>query len=328
MRAYPSRLVAVALAVGALLAVQGLACAQSSAPLTATASTDKQRITVGELLTLKLQVTCPMGTTVSLVEPAQRLAPFEIRDSSTSTEPSGDQTAVTLTYKLAVFEVGERELSGLELSCRVPNSPSPQTVKVPSVKVDVASVLTPDSKEIKDIRDPVPIKMDTEQWFLLVLKILLALAALVALIWYLRKRLKRRQRVAAATQEALTAPARALRELAALEEARLLEAGAVVEFYTRLSTIVREYLEARYDVPAMEQTTWMILRDLQRRHVPSEVCGRFRALLQVADLAKFAHHHRLAGEAEADLDEARSLVQDTSPAAEPARQEVSAPAEV
>lgn len=294
------------LAILSLLAGGRLCLADDSLPLTLTAGVDKPQVTVGDVITYTVQVTCPPGTTVAAPDAAKSLAPFEVRSEKTTQETREDKLVVTLRQEVVAFEVGQRPL-GLALQCTLPGQTARHTLHAPPVKVTVQSVLPPGAQDIKDIREPVPVKMGTGEWLAAGLVALVGLLLLAAVVWLLvRRHLRRRRRAAGPV---LVGPhERALAELDALRASNLLRRGELKQYYTRLSEVLREYLEARFEVPAMEQTTWMIRLHLERLPEAREWVQDFSDLLRRSDLVKFARQPVMAAEADEDLERARRVV--------------------
>src|SRR5665647_1644962 len=105
----------------------------------------------------------------------------------------------------------------------------------------------------------------------------------------------------------------ALSELDKLKEEQLWQHDKVKDYYTRLTDIIRVYLEERYDVPAMEQTTQEILSDFKGEN--SQIKGKLftglQKTLDTADLVKFAKYTPLADENHFVMVHAYSLVEET-----------------
>ena len=76
--------------------------------------------------------------------------------------------------------------------------------------------------------------------------------------------------------------------LGKLKEEKLWQQGQVKEYQSRLTYIIREYLENRYEVPALESTTEEIQRSLKQVDFDSSWKDKLSNILQVADLVKFA----------------------------------------
>src|SRR5690606_8174161 len=91
-----------------------------------------------------------------------------------------------------------------------------------------------------------------------------------------------------------TAPPRpphelALEQLALLSAQKLWQNGKTKAYYSELTNILREYIEARFGVTAMEQTTEEIIMAMKRLpDFDTEKINAIRRVLFLADLVKFA----------------------------------------
>jgi len=101
---------------------------------------------------------------------------------------------------------------------------------------------------------------------------------------------------------------RLLRELAA---AKLWEQGRVKEYYSALSDIIRNYLEERYGVAAMEQTTDELLALAKNNREVKKVRQELKKILRTADLAKFAKANPLPEEHMQCMDAAHEIIKRT-----------------
>lgn len=157
-----------------------------------------------------------------------------------------------------------------------------KTVKWPAVDVEVTG---PEDADTRDIRGLPPIETLPEKppwWrpfaYAAVGVLGLALGVLGASFWLRR------------TRPALVVPPDrwALRELELLEGSEP-PAGAGPDWYhTRLSAVVRRYLEERFAFRASRQTTQEFLQDVQQRpELPEAQQQLLRDLLARCDLAKF-----------------------------------------
>ena len=133
-------------------------------------------------------------------------------------------------------------------------------------------------EDIRDIKGLVAVPHDW--WWLWLVLIVVALAALAFWLW------KRRQSTTSAETVAPLSPYEiAMRALQQLRE----QNPDVEEFYTRLSDIVRHYLEGQLGLRAPERTTEEFLYEMSCDHALSaehkELLGAF---LEESDLVKFA----------------------------------------
>ena len=125
-----------------------------------------------------------------------------------------------------------------------------------------------------------------------------AALALVALaVWLLRRRKK--GVVEEAPVPELPADFVALQALVEIERMGLLENGEFKRYYTMVVDVVRRYLERRYGILAMDETTFEILSDLESRGVQVEGLA---PVLEEADLVKFAKYVP-------DVDDGRRLME-------------------
>ena len=147
----------------------------------------------------------------------------------------------------------------------------------------------------------------------------LLLAAALAGLWYwdLRRSLRRRQSPAAAGPEADARPAEVIAEseLARLESSGLWEQDRRKEFYGELTDILRRYLERRLSFPATRETTAEINRRLRRQDLEHGLLAMFKDLFDRADLVKFSKIPAQDRWKASDMDAARRLVRETTPAA-------------
>ncbi len=124
------------------------------------------------------------------------------------------------------------------------------------------------------------------------------MAAMIALIvWLLAKYLPRNpiRRLMKPAPPAEPSHLTALRELGRLKEEQLWQKGEIKEYYSRLSEILRRYIDGRFGISSPELTTDETVRMLQRAAVlrQSEMAV-IKEILSVSDMVKFAKYLPLA----------------------------------
>ncbi len=125
--------------------------------------------------------------------------------------------------------------------------------------------------------------------------VLAGLLIIGALLWLLIRRF-RKQKVLPSLPLVVSPPHEvALSKLKKLKELQLWQQGQVKEFHSQLTYIIREYLEKRYGIQALEQTTDQILKQMQSFHLDNNLTPKMTRLLQTADLVKFAKAEPPAG---------------------------------
>ena len=80
----------------------------------------------------------------------------------------------------------------------------------------------------------------------------------------------------------------ALKKLSKLKAEKIWREGKVKEFQSQLTYILREYLENRYKIQALEQTTGEIVHSLQKIKLDNKDIDTIKNILQIADMVKFA----------------------------------------
>ena len=166
-----------------------------------------------------------------------------------------------------------------------------------------------------DAKDTRPLK---EQWNLPPNYLLWALAGLgvlalaAGIVWWVRRRRARRT-ATTAPEVRLPPDIVALTELERIAGMGYVDRGEFKLYYTLVVDVVRRYLEARFGVEAMDRTSSELIREIQRHGAP---VGDLGALLEEADLVKFAKLVPDRPAAAAAIERARAIVVDTTPRVE------------
>jgi hypothetical protein len=116
-------------------------------------------------------------------------------------------------------------------------------------------------------------------------------AVVVWLILRLIKKFKKTKKEI--IEPAITEPAHviAFRELEKLRDEKLWQDGEIKKYYTRLTEIIRQYLENRFKVYSLELTTSETLEALVRSGFrKNESYNKLKSVLTAADLVKFAKY--------------------------------------
>ena len=157
--------------------------------------------------------------------------------------------------------------------------------KTEGLLLNVQTIILAEDAELKDIKQPIeePIGWsDIWAW-------LLGILILSLIIFILRKYVfnKNKPSIIIKPKVIIAADISALKELTALEKAKIWQEGNVKEYHSQLSEIIRRYTENRFDFIALELGTDEIISELKSK-VNNEQLTSINILLQRADLAKFA----------------------------------------
>jgi hypothetical protein len=138
-----------------------------------------------------------------------------------------------------------------------------------------------------------------------------AILAIAALIFWLVKRKKNKPVLPEKPKIIIPPHITALKSLEALKEQRLWQEGKVKQYHSAISDILRQYIEDRFNVNALEQTTDEILVSFRSVVIDIESRSKLKQVLTLADLVKFAKEVPLPHENEMSLGNAFDFVSNT-----------------
>ncbi len=170
------------------------------------------------------------------------------------------------------------------------------------------------TKGITDIKLPYEIKVTFTEILPYIIAGLLLLTIILLYIRYLRKKKQMTDIAEKPAPPLIPAHLLALEQLDELVREKLWQQGKIKLYYSRLTDIIRQYIELRFTVPAMEETTEDIIRDFVREGLIKEgIRKELKALLELADLVKFAKWYPVAEEHEASQQSAYDFILRTKP---------------
>ncbi len=193
------------------------------------------------------------------------------------------------------------------------------SLKIVPVEVDTTAQVM----DIKGVVAPPFVLWDyIPDWLWYVLLALLLLAGAGVGYYYWQKRRKPVEEVAPEKQ--IPPYDRAMEALQALRDSKLWQQGQEKNYYTRLVDILREYIDTRFDISAMEMTSAQIIDALKRRGDMREVNKYLSEILSMADFVKFAKMRPMPDDNERVMRQAFDFVELTKPQPEVAPEETTA----
>lgn len=178
-------------------------------------------------------------------------------------------------------------------------------LEVNTVKVDT-------TQAIKDIKDPYELPMTFMEYVEKYWMYGAGVLALALAIFLFLKFRKPKDESEFSVPEVVRPPHEiALQKLDHLKQEALWQAGDFKTYHIRLSDIIREYLEKRFEVSALESTTDDIQLILKRLDIDRQTKKEIIEALQISDLAKFAKAQPIADENEFCFNTAYKLVTTT-----------------
>lgn len=185
------------------------------------------------------------------------------------------------------------------------------TLKVLPVKVDSL----PNIHDLKPVAEPPFFFSDylpefiVKYWWLIILVLVLIAAGIYAYFKWFKKGelpLRKKEKVIPPYDEAIM-------KLTQLKSEHLWEAGQEKEYFTRLTDILRNYIDRRFEINAMEMTSSQIIDVLRKNEETMPVNEQLSKILEMADFVKFAKMRPLPEDNEVAYQRALNFVNETKP---------------
>ncbi len=279
------------------------------------AKLDSLIMPIGQQQTLHIEASQPKALRLQFPEFKDTIITnIEIVESiPADTLVNGDRITISKDYIITSFDSGFYYFEPFEILVDSQFgggsiATSPLVLRVITFQIDTA-------QSIFDIKEPLEVPYEFREIVPWVVGGILLVLLILGII-YLTRRLLQKEPILPAPKPKPVEPAHviALRELQLLKEEKLWQTDRIKPFYTRLTDVLRVYIEGRYGVPAMEETSHDIIREM-KAHL-SERDGAMRNLVQIlqtADLVKFAKSKPLPNENDLCMMNAILFVEQTRP---------------
>lgn len=267
--------------------------ADGPAEVMVSAWVDKPSATIGEVIHFTISVEFVAGYSIAFPDMGYDIDGLGVKKEEISVPKklSMSRYRIEANYMLETFVAGPYIISPKKITA-VNESGVSVALETPQIFVEIRSFLGDKDEDIRDIK---PLFYGKNRIWLYVLAALLIFAAALGLVIIFKVR---RKKIKGSVR---TIPLHeiALRELSEVRSKELLSKGFFKEFYTRVSDILRRYIEGRFSIKATEQTTEEFLDDVLTKDVMSHYNKlRLQEFLSECDLVKFARY--APGSSEAD----------------------------
>lgn len=282
-------------------------------------------LTVGDRITLRLEVTHPIDSQVALPKLDPEWDALEVvEQTEPATVRNNDGTATTgKDIVVTAFQPGEFQTPSLVVTHQQADG-STEELGTPVIQFAITTVLTDDTtlRDLKPQADlPVP---PIWPWVVATLLLtILALGLVAGLVLWLYDRYRRRPQpefIPAPIIDTRPPDVIAYAELDRIEALNLPAHHQTKAHYSLVDLCLRRYIEGRYEIPALEQTRSELQSSFRRSVVLAEHAAEFMDILGESDLVKFARYVPHADNVHGLVDRARTIVRITTPsevAAEP-----------
>ena len=271
-------------------------------------------IWLGDQIKLLIVVEQTAGTKIEFPQLPDSILKVEILNKSKIDTSKLDGTSIQLkqTYLIICFDSGAHVIPPFVFKVRkegridsLRSNNLTLFVKMPPVDLKKGPV---------DIKKPFGAPVTFKEIAPWILGIILVGAVVFLIIYALSRRNKNKPLFQRPPKPKVPAHIIALQELDKLKGEELWQHEKVKDYYTRLTDIVRVYIEDRFTIAAMEQTTFEILTSFKAKEtqVDPKSVVELKEILEVADLVKFAKFTPLPDENHMMLSNAYLFVKETT----------------
>lgn len=247
---------------------------------------DSTVIFIGDHLGLTINVVAPTNATIKNINygkwaDAGKVELLDLGDLNTvATTP---ELLLQQRLVFTTFDSGYHRLPSLEVIYEL--NGIQDTARSSNLGLTVATIPVEEDADIMANKDIIKEPINLMDFLPFILGLLL-IAIIIGLIWRASAISKRKAMPPAPPPPPTPAHIIALEKLEQLEAAAAWKTGDIKGFQSDLTYILREYLENRYELQALEATSPEIIKDLKSLKLDEE--GTLRAVLETADLVKFA----------------------------------------
>jgi hypothetical protein len=249
---------------------------------------DSNHIQIGDPLNIRLTLNQPANLGLPFPAVADTLGNLEVVSvSKTDTTTEGDKKVLSRVYTVSAYDSGEFHAGPVKIYFKN-NAGELDSVESNDIAVTVNTLDVDTAKPFKGIKAPLEVPYNWREFTYYYIAALLLLIAIVVGVLLYKKYKRQKPVVAERPKPRDPAHIWARRELKKLEEEKLWQKDEVKLYYSRLTDIVRFYLEFRYGWYAMESTTEEIQSEMQKYNLKEKAKDSLLAILRAADLVKFA----------------------------------------
>ena len=286
----------------------------------AIARIDSTTLIIGDQARMELTVTVPAGSRLDWPFFADTLVKnVEILRKSGLDTVASDREKYTLRQELLLtsFDSGYYAIPPIRFRYQLRGDTASHFTETSPAHLYVNTVATNAKEDIKPIKPPLKAPVTLKE-ILMWAGIILLIAALAFAVYYFLLKKKKKEPVAVTRLKPTLPPDEAaLEAFETLRLKKLWQTGRIKEYYSEMTEIVREYIELRFPVRALEMTTDEIAAALRQANINREARDKLNSTLTLADLVKFAKEQPLPLENDLSLNQCIDFVRETRPARTP-----------
>jgi hypothetical protein len=272
---------------------------------------DTSSILIGDQVDFKIRLQIPTSTSFlwpALADTLPENIEIVKRSDIDTTRLDDGFLNVEQILTLTVFDSGYYVIKPLEF--RYGDNLS-ESVETEPYLLNVFTVEVDTTQAMKPIKGPMSAPLTFAEILPWGLAGLFFIALIIGLIYYLSKKKNKQPIIIKKPKPKIPAHRLALDELEKLKYEKLWQRDKIKEYHSRLTDILRVYIEDVFNIPAPEMTTWEIIRSFAGAKIEKSNLESLRIILELADLVKFAKYKPLPDEHEKSMTLALRFVQQT-----------------
>lgn len=271
-------------------------------------------IWLGDQIKLLIVVEQPAGSKVEFPQLRDSIQKIEILQKSKidTSKLEGARIQLKQTYLVTCFDSGAHYIPPFYF--KVKSGSRTDSLRSNDLTLFVKFPPVDLKRGPADIKKPFPAPVTFKEIAPWLLGIILIGALVFLVIYAISRRNKNRPLFQRPLKPKLPPHIIALQELDKLKNEELWQHEKVKDYYTRLTDIVRVYIEDRFAIAAMEQTTFEILTGFKGKEsqIGKKSLNELKEILELADFVKFAKLAPLPGENHNMLSNAYLFVKETA----------------
>ncbi len=286
-----------------------------SAQVAVTFRGDSNKIEIGDHLNMKLVINADPDIVIDFPTfPGDTIGKIDIlKKSKIDTAKLGNKIIYSQDVTISAYEEGRYFFNPSKVYYFNKTTKAIDSTYTNDWELTVTTLPVDTSKPIKPIKAPLKVDYKLNEftgW--IVGGVLLLIALIVGYILYRRYKNKPAP-VVARPRPKEPAHIWADKELRKLDQEKLWQNDKVKEYHSRLTDILRLYLEFRFNYYAMEATTEEIITEAGKRDISMDATARLRETLRLADFVKFAKMNPAPDQNMKSIQDAIAFVEMTKP---------------
>jgi hypothetical protein len=282
----------------------------SAQSISVLASVDSSDYLIGDYINYTLEIRADKNIEVTTPFIRDSLKQVEIiKELPPVVNEEQNVKSTTYGYIISYYDSASITIPPIAVRYKSQDSDEEKVALSNPVTFTVHTVAVEAQADIKDVKEPLTIPLDWK--FILIIALIVLIVLVVAYYFYRRYKKKKAEMPVKKKIIKIPAHVRALTALSNLENEKLWQKGAVKEYHSKITGIIRGYFEERFNLPALELTSSEQMEQLKKVPDAEIILSITNEFLNNADLVKFAKFQPMPSVNEAMMNQAKEIVNQT-----------------